>query len=91
MKTLLNHDMCMITESNNELQVKIRMMKGGYVLNRPFPADLRGTIGALTLALDVISGKVILQEVAAPEISLEDNLLEHMAKSTKLIGGKINV
>ena len=89
MKTLLNHEMCMITESNNELQVKIKMMKGGYVLNRPFPADLRGTIGALTLALDVISGKVILQEVVTEDNTgafLVNQMIE--AHTPKLIGGK---
>ena len=91
MKTLLNHDMCIITESNNELQVKIRMMKGGYVLNRPFPADLRGTIAALTLALDILSGKVILQEVANEAIEDKPNYQMFPASSgvtIKQIGGK---
>ena len=89
MKTLLDHEMCIITNTGTELKVKIRMLKGGWVLNRPFPADLRGTIGALTLALDVISGKVILEQVAEPEQELEDKMLEHMAKHVKLIGGKL--
>ena len=89
MKTLLNHEMCNIVQDGNELKVKIRMTTSGWVWNRPFPADLRGTIGALTLALDVISGKVILQEVVTEDNTgafLVNQMIE--AHTPKLIGGK---
>jgi hypothetical protein len=36
------------------------MTNGEHAVQRPYPADLRGQIGALTLALDVLAGKIIL-------------------------------
>jgi len=90
MKTLLDHSMIKITEEGTELKVKIKMLKGGWVLNRPFPADLRGTIGALTLALDVISGKVILESIAIEDTNVAQEMLTVLLaeSTTKLIGGK---
>lgn len=85
---LLDHELCKIEQIGNEYKVKIRMTNGQWVYNRPFPADLRGAIAALTLSLDILSGKVILESVV-PEVSdtdlLKFKLLE--AHGKRITGG----
>lgn len=71
-KLLLDHDFCKIEQVDNEYKVKIKMHKGGWVYNRPFPADLRGAIASLTLALDILSGKVIIESVVPEVITTVD-------------------
>jgi hypothetical protein len=66
MKIILNHPMVLVVEENNAYVVKIRMRDGRYALQSPFPADQRGIIGALTLALDVLAGKIMLTGIEAP-------------------------
>jgi hypothetical protein len=63
MKTLLNHDLCKVRIEGAKTCLYIRMENGQYAIQRPFENDLRGHIGALTLALDVLSGKVLLSGV----------------------------
>ncbi len=65
--TILNHDMVKVVEENNSLVVKIRMRDGRWALQAPFEANQRGIIGALTLSLDVLAGKIMLMGVEAPQ------------------------
>jgi hypothetical protein len=59
-KILLNHDLCRVVEENGKFTLYVKMANGSYAVQRPYDADLRGAIGALTLALDVLAGKIIL-------------------------------
>jgi len=62
MKIVLNTELVRATEQNGELTVFIRMGNGQWARQRPYAADLRGQIGALTLAIDALAGKIILQD-----------------------------
>jgi hypothetical protein len=59
-QVLLNHEFCKVVIENGQCTLYIRMANGEHAVQRPYPADLRGQIGALTLALDVLAGKIIL-------------------------------
>lgn len=72
-KVILNHPMVSVVEENSFYVVKIRMRDGRYVIQNPFPADQRGIIGALTLTLDVLAGKILLVGTEEPN-SNEDKL-----------------
>jgi hypothetical protein len=65
MKVILNHPMVRIVENEKDhtYELSIHMRDGGWVKQAPYPADQRGVIGALTLALDVLAGKVLLMGV----------------------------
>lgn len=62
-KTLLNHELCKIIIEDGKTQLFIKMQDGRFAVQRPYENDLRGHIGALQLALDVLSGKIILGTV----------------------------
>lgn len=59
-KILLNHDFAKAVEENGQITLYIKLANGEYAVQAPYPADLRGAIGALTLALDVLAGKIML-------------------------------
>ena len=59
-KILLNHEFCKVVEENSQFILYVKMANGSYAVQAPYPADLRGAIGALTLALDVLAGKIQL-------------------------------
>lgn len=59
-KILLNHQFCKVVEENGQFILYVKMANGKYAVQAPYPADLRGAIGALTLALDVLAGKIQL-------------------------------
>jgi len=62
-KMLLNHEFCKIIEENGKFTLYLKMANGQFAVQNPYPADLRGAIGALTLALDVLAGKIQLGAV----------------------------
>ena len=57
MKQILETETCRILLENSQYVLYMRMGKS-WVQNKPFDGDLRGLISALTLSLDVLSGKV---------------------------------
>lgn len=57
MKQILETETCRILLENSQYVLYMRMGKS-WVQNKPFDGDLRGLISALTLSLDIISGKV---------------------------------
>lgn len=57
---LFDHALCKILIEGSETKLFIKMMDGRWATQRPYENDLRGHIGALTLALDVLAGKIIL-------------------------------
>lgn len=62
MKIVLNTELVRAIEDKGALTVYIRMADGRWAVQRPYAADLRGQIGALTLAIDALAGKIILQD-----------------------------
>lgn len=58
MKTILNTDNCKIIQDHNGFRVMMKMESGGWVESMPYSPELKGLIGALTLSIDVIAGKV---------------------------------
>ena len=64
-KLILDTDNARIEQVGFEYRLYIRMESGQYILQKPYPADPMGLAGALTLAMDVVVGKVWLQEVVA--------------------------
>lgn len=65
-KIVLNHPMVRVAESNGEYHLSIRLRSGAWVNQMPYPADQRGIIGALTLAIDVLAGKILLTGIESP-------------------------
>jgi len=59
-RIILNHDFAKVVEENGAITLYVKMANGQYAVQAPYPADLRGAIGALTLALDVLAGKIML-------------------------------
>lgn len=59
---VLNTELVRAVSENGELTLFIRMANGQWAKQRPYSADLRGQIGALTLAIDALAGKIILTE-----------------------------
>ncbi len=67
-KVILDHSMVRIIEADQQYQLFIKMTNGKYASNAPYPADQRGIIAALQLALDVLAGKIML----AGTVDLDD-------------------
>lgn len=62
-RILLNHDFARAIEENGFITLYIKMRNGQWAVQAPYAADLRGAIGALTLAVDCLAGKVMLTTV----------------------------
>ena len=62
MQTILNTDTCRILFDGKNYTLLMRM-GNNWVKNAPFPGELRGLVAAMTLSLDVISGKVWPHEI----------------------------
>lgn len=68
-KFILDTPMVKILQNKpEEIQLLIKMKDGKYAVQKPYEGDLRGLIGAMTLAIDVLAGKVILNGT----VDLED-------------------
>jgi len=63
MKVMLNTELVRAVIEKGQCKVFIRMADGKWAVQRPYDADLRGQIAALTLAIDALAGKIILTEV----------------------------
>lgn len=75
MKIIMNHSMVRVIERDNTYVLSIRMRDGQWAVQQPYPADQRGIIGALTLAVDVLAGKVLLMGIeATPKAHAEENV-----------------
>lgn len=61
-KVILNTELVRAVSENGKILLYIRMANGQWAVQRPYDADLRGQIGALTLAIDALAGKIILTE-----------------------------
>lgn len=59
-RIVLSTDVCTIVESEGSYKLFIKMGDGQHAMQSPYPANVRGLIGALTLAIDVVAGKIIL-------------------------------
>lgn len=59
-KVVLNHDLVQIILDGSSYRVLIAMSKGGMVEHQPFPGDQRGLVAAMSLATDVLAGKIWL-------------------------------
>lgn len=59
-KVILNTELVRAVSERGQITLYIRMGDGQWAVQRPFDADLRGQIGALTLAIDALAGKIIL-------------------------------
>ena len=59
-RIVLNHDLVRIVENSGKVEMFIKMGNGEWAVQRPYEGDLRGLIGAMTLAIDVLAGKIIL-------------------------------
>lgn len=62
-KLILNHPLCQIYQEESAYRVLITMSKGGVVEHEPFPGDQRGLVAAMSLAVDVLAGKIWLSHV----------------------------
>lgn len=61
-RVILNTELVRAVVESGKLIVYIRMANGKWAIQRPYDADLRGQIAALTLAIDALAGKIILQD-----------------------------
>jgi hypothetical protein len=61
-KIILNTELVRAVSENGQITLFIRMIDGKWAKQQPYSADLRGQIGALTLAIDALAGKIILTE-----------------------------
>jgi hypothetical protein len=74
MKVLLNTELVRAIVEKGQINLYIRMGDGKWACQRPYDADLRGQIAALTLAIDALAGKIILTE----SVQLDDrDFAEH--------------
>lgn len=55
---VLNTQTCKVFHEKEGLILYMKMKNGGWVKNNAYKADLQGLIGALTLGIDVLAGKV---------------------------------
>jgi hypothetical protein len=78
MKTILNTETCRIIQTGEGYRVLILARNGQWMENMPHSGDLRGLIGSLTLAIDVISGKVWLK--GPVESKMENAIMELVHK-----------
>jgi hypothetical protein len=62
MKIMLNTELVRAIVEKGQIKLMIRMANGSWATQRPYDADLRGQIAALTLAIDALAGKIILQD-----------------------------
>jgi hypothetical protein len=76
MKTVLVTENCRIVQTEKGYQVLMLARSGDWIANHPHSPDLKGLVGALTLAIDVIAGKVWLEGIARPEPN--SNLLKQI-------------
>jgi len=60
---LLNHQFVRVVEENGFYNLYIKMRNGQWACQAPYAADLRGAIAALTLAVDIMAGKILLTDV----------------------------
>ena len=67
-RIVLNHDLVRIVETNGKVEMFIKMADGLWAVQRPYEGDLRGLIGAMTLAIDVLAGKIILGEIGRAHV-----------------------
>jgi len=67
MKTILDTELCKIVKNEKGHQVFIAMNSKKWVANTPHSGDLKGLIGAMTLAIDVLAGKIWLEGLAEVE------------------------
>jgi hypothetical protein len=77
MKTILNHELIKILEDKGQYRVLISMTNGGQVEHQPFPGDQRGLVAAVSLAVDVLAGKIWLSHVAETDskVSIPERVL----------------
>lgn len=80
---LLNTELVRAVSEHGEITVYIRMANGQWAVQRPYTADVRGQIGALTLAIDALAGKIILTET----VKLDDREFEAPKRETVEIQG----
>lgn len=89
MKPILQHSMVKIIERDNTYVLLIRTMDNQWVRQNPYPADQRGIIGALTLAVDVLAGKVLLAGIEAPTKATANEDRVKLPKSILITDGKL--
>jgi hypothetical protein len=61
----VDHEMVKVFSTKQAHTVYIKMQEGGWVKHHPFPPDLRGLVGAMGIATDVMAGKFWPEAVVA--------------------------
>ncbi len=84
MKTILSHEMVKIVQKDNAYILSLRMRDGQWAIQSPYEGNQRGLIGAMTLAIDVLAGKVLLVGVEQPVTNSKDH-----SKVTEIMSGKL--
>lgn len=74
MKTILNHEIVKIIQTETNYRVLIAMKNGKTLEHNPFPNDLRGFIAAMDLAINCASGKFYPMEVVSEQPGIEYKL-----------------
>lgn len=80
---ILNTELVRAISENGQINLFIRMANGQWAVQRPYDADLRGQIGALTLAIDALAGKIILQDT----VQLDERDFAPQTKQTVDVAG----
>ena len=57
-KIILDTNTCKVYQEKEGIVLYMQLKNGGWVKNNPYKGDLQGLIGALTLGIDVLAGKV---------------------------------
>lgn len=68
---ILNHPLVQIAQEKSKYRVLISLSKGGQIEHEPFPGDQRGLVAAMSLATEVLAGKVWLSHYIAGEKRFE--------------------
>lgn len=90
-RILLNHDLCRIVEENGTVTLLMKMADGRWAVQAPYENNLRGQIGALTLALDVLAGKIMLGTTTTlDERDFDDTKLKAIEAGPKILDVKAN-
>ena len=66
MNQILKHKLVEIIQDEVGYRLFIATQEGGWVEHNPFPNDLRGLVGAMMIATDVLAGKFWLKSALMP-------------------------
>jgi len=83
--TILKTEQAIIEQCDDKLELRIRIDSGGYAKIKPYSNDIRGLVGALTLAIDAIAGKLWIESIDTMKTDSPHDFAPHTRLESKTI------